>query len=245
MAAEFETTFIIAPFEESPWSEPQDLPDIESMPGYNGYSIPPYLAWHILSELRTYHEPATLVTLAEVLRYGAPYAERNRRRAVQILLDEGYLLTRDGSQYAVPLPRAVAAPREGRDRRSTAGFSKAKRQAVWDKTAGCCWYCGLQTRPASFGAAPSPEDFCLDHQTPWEEGGTHQLSNLVPACRTCNSRKGKLSLEAFRAREARRGLPHFTPEHIAYLEKLQIPLPPGFPCYPLLTFWGEQRGALI
>jgi hypothetical protein len=119
-----------------------------------------------------------------------------------------------------------------------AGFSEKQRQDVWDKTAGLCWYCGIQTQRTTTYFLP--DEFTIDHVVPWSEGGTHHLSNLVPSCRRCNRHKGTKSLEEYRAWLARRGLPHFTPEHIAYLEKMQIPLPPGFPCYPQITFWGEE-----
>jgi 5-methylcytosine-specific restriction endonuclease McrA len=124
---------------------------------------------------------------------------------------------------------------------STRGsFRRQKTRAVWDMTGGLCWYCGVQTRLHAEDDAL--DGFCIEHQTPWSDGGTHALSNLVPACRSCNARKGTKSLEGYRAWVARQSFPHFTAEHIAHLEKLQIPLPPGFPCYPPVTFWGEEHG---
>ena len=240
MSDDLGTPFILAPFDESRWHEP-GMPNVPTLPGYDigsyavsqACSIAVHLAWTTLI--------GTRLTLAELLAMAGPYSELTRRRAVQILLDAGYLLTEDGHPYTITMPGTNKAVRP-RPRRAGAGITQDKRQAVWDKTAGCCWYCGAQTTPAAFGASPRPEDFCIDHQTSWDEGGTHHLSNLVPACRTCNSRKGTKSLDDFRAAEARRDLPHFTAEHIAYLEKLQIPLPPGFPCYPQITFWGEEPG---
>lgn len=239
MSDSLETTFILAPFEASRWHEP-GVPNIPKLPGYEPGSLPISLAFSLARKLSLGLTHGTRVTLAEILALAGPYSERNKRRAVQILLDAGYLLPTNGSPYTITMPGTTKAVRP-RPLRAGAGITKDKRQAVWDKTAGCCWYCGAQTTPAALGAPPRPEDFCIEHQTSWDEGGTHHLSNLVPACRHCNSRKGTKSLEAFRALEARRGLPHFTAEHIAYLEKLQIPLPPGFPCYPQITFWGEEH----
>src|SRR3989475_13057566 len=38
----------------------------------------------------------------------------------------------------------------------------------------------------------SQEDLTLDHYVALSLGGTHDESNLVTACRSCNSRKGKV-----------------------------------------------------
>lgn len=43
-----------------------------------------------------------------------------------------------------------------------------------------------------------------DHRIPLVRGGTHYISNILPACPPCNTRKGRLTEEEFRARE---GLP--------------------------------------
>ena len=56
------------------------------------------------------------------------------------------------------------------------------RAEVWDKTGGVCWYCGCQTNPF--------RDFTVDHMHPVARGGTDDIDNLVPACRSCNSAKG-------------------------------------------------------
>jgi len=62
---------------------------------------------------------------------------------------------------------------------------------VWAKTDGRCWYCGEQTNPFI--------DFAMDHVLPVRQGGTDDLSNRVPACQPCNSRKRDKTLEEFRA----------------------------------------------
>lgn len=45
---------------------------------------------------------------------------------------------------------------------------------------GCCAYCGRSDRP-----------LCRDHRVPLCRGGTDDISNIVPACRPCNSAKHK------------------------------------------------------
>jgi 5-methylcytosine-specific restriction endonuclease McrA len=42
-----------------------------------------------------------------------------------------------------------------------------------------CVYCGTK-----------PKRLTQDHVTPLSKGGSHTVSNIVPACRSCNSRKG-------------------------------------------------------
>lgn len=118
-------------------------------------------------------------------------------------------------------------------------FGKRTQDAVWHKTSGHCWYCGKLTQRTNLER--THDTFSIDHQIPWSQGGTHHVSNLVAACLPCNISKGKKGIEAYRAWLSYRGIPHFTPQHIAYLESLNIALPPGFPCYPQIVFWGEEQ----
>lgn len=73
-------------------------------------------------------------------------------------------------------------------------ISKAKREAVYKKYDGHCAYCGREIEY---------KDMQVDHFLPlkaWgiEDAGTDDLSNLMPACRTCNHYKRANSLETFR-----------------------------------------------
>jgi len=56
------------------------------------------------------------------------------------------------------------------------------RADVWDKSGGICWYCGVRMHPL--------RNFHVDHFLAVADGGTNDLANLVPACQSCNSRKG-------------------------------------------------------
>lgn len=71
-------------------------------------------------------------------------------------------------------------------------LSREMRSLVWEKTRGICWYCGRQTNPF--------DDFRVDHMKSVAHGGTNALTNLVPCCHSCNSSKGKVSVEVFRSR---------------------------------------------
>jgi len=54
-----------------------------------------------------------------------------------------------------------------------------------------CAYCG-ETGPLQ-----------PDHRVPLARGGSNAIENILPACRSCNQRKGLLSEDEFRARLAR------------------------------------------
>lgn len=55
-------------------------------------------------------------------------------------------------------------------------FTAASAAAKWAYWAGLCWICGSKATS-------------WDHVKPLSRGGWHMLSNLRPACRSCNSRK--------------------------------------------------------
>lgn len=73
-----------------------------------------------------------------------------------------------------------------------------KRQAIWDKSGGKCWYCGCNLPKKGWHADHFEpirrnwwEDTCLNPKNDNED-------NKVPACASCNIQKGSLSLEGFR-----------------------------------------------
>ena len=87
--------------------------------------------------------------------------------------------------------RAQHAARPGRESLSKRLGRVARLIAARDGHA--CVYCGATA--ASSGAA-----LHLDHLTPRSVGGADVASNLVLACRSCNSRRHDLSLSAWAAR---------------------------------------------
>lgn len=82
-----------------------------------------------------------------------------------------------------------------------------RRQAIWDKSGGHCWYCGCLLPEKGWHA---------DHVEPIERKLQYRVGrglfttnechrtdrdnedNLVPACASCNVQKGSLSVEQFR-----------------------------------------------
>lgn len=51
---------------------------------------------------------------------------------------------------------------------------------------GCCVYCGRSDRPLT-----------RDHKVPLARGGSDGIANIVPACGSCNSRKGTRTAAEF------------------------------------------------
>lgn len=55
-----------------------------------------------------------------------------------------------------------------------------------------CYYCGVKMTKKE-----GPRQRTRDHLIPLSRGGTDTLENIVPACRSCNSKKGTKTLEEF------------------------------------------------
>lgn len=76
-------------------------------------------------------------------------------------------------------------------------FTRAVREAVYNKCNGHCAYCGIQIPiskmqidhliPFEFADAYAIQGICLD-----------AFDNLMPACRSCNNYKSSLTLDKFR-----------------------------------------------
>ena len=65
----------------------------------------------------------------------------------------------------------------------------AQHKRVYESCNGMCAYCGCKLRY---------EDMQIDHITPLSNGGADTVKNMLPACRSCNHRKGLESLESYR-----------------------------------------------
>lgn len=61
------------------------------------------------------------------------------------------------------------------------------------KQADKCPYCGIQLRDVAKKWQPGSKS--LDHITPLSRGGAHSLTNVIVCCYTCNTKKGRRTLE--------------------------------------------------
>ena len=67
------------------------------------------------------------------------------------------------------------------------GVTAAQWRELVARYEGRCAYCGTLTK------------MTMDHRTSLRRGGRHEIANVLPACKVCNSRKGTMSEEEFRA----------------------------------------------
>lgn len=65
-------------------------------------------------------------------------------------------------------------------------FTDYEKKTIYAKGNGRCAICG---RPIDFNS------MTVDHKIPLSKGGTNELSNLQPACPTCNFLKNGLTMD--------------------------------------------------
>jgi 5-methylcytosine-specific restriction endonuclease McrA len=67
-------------------------------------------------------------------------------------------------------------------KREKAKARKLRKTRWWRKKVerGICYYCGRKVPPS---------ELTMDHKIPLSRGGTSDRSNIVPACKECNSKK--------------------------------------------------------
>lgn len=69
-------------------------------------------------------------------------------------------------------------------------LTESERQQVYQKCNGHCAYCGCKLEY---------KDMQADHMEPLYRGGTDEISNMLPACRSCNHYKSTLGVDEFRS----------------------------------------------
>jgi len=104
-----------------------------------------------------------------------------------------------GGLYRVFLPREIEACRRRLEDAKLAGAAagdfyniRANRRKVYERDKYTCRYCGT---------AVTPYTATLDHLVSIAVGGTNGIDNLVTACLSCNTRKGKKNLGDFLAEQ--------------------------------------------
>lgn len=70
--------------------------------------------------------------------------------------------------------------------------TKEQQAEIWEKTKGCCAYCGSRINPFA------KRGLSYDHVIAQANGGGHETENLMLACFSCNAQKGKKTTEEYR-----------------------------------------------
>lgn len=76
---------------------------------------------------------------------------------------------------------SIGKARQGQAQPKGRWIRAEKRLAIYIRDGFACAYCGRDLRNAA------PADVTLDHLLPRSAGGTNDATNLVTACRSCNS----------------------------------------------------------
>lgn len=110
---------------------------------------------------------------------------------------------REGTPYRLLLPEEIEVCQAARERLLQPAQSsqvdeseldyyniRENRRKIYERDAYKCQYCGKQL--TRFTAT-------LDHVTPVSQGGENSLSNLITACRECNSKKNAKLLSDYMA----------------------------------------------
>jgi 5-methylcytosine-specific restriction endonuclease McrA len=76
---------------------------------------------------------------------------------------------------------SIGKARQGQAQASGCWIRKDARLAIYIRDGFACAYCGRSLKDAA------PADITLDHLLPRSAGGSNDATNLVTACRSCNS----------------------------------------------------------
>jgi hypothetical protein len=116
-------------------------------------------------------------------------------------------------------------------------ISLSKRIVVHNKTNGRCWYCGIELVPFEQNTS-GKNMYTVDHMKVYDDHRDNSISNLVPACRSCNSSKCHKDLEDYRKFESMKKGLMFTENQRSYWLSQGISLPED----RLIKFWSEEQG---
>lgn len=80
-------------------------------------------------------------------------------------------------------------------------LSAELKSAVWEKSQGRCWYCGVQCNPFT--------NLHIDHIRARVKGGDDSIDNLVVSCVSCNQAKRDLFVFEFRRKQFGSAIPRW------------------------------------
>ena len=78
-------------------------------------------------------------------------------------------------------------------------FTNDKLNDIYDRSSGRCHVCHRRLSFKNYGALGERGAWEVEHSNPRIKGGTDRLSNLYPACISCNRSKGAASTRCARA----------------------------------------------
>ncbi len=79
-------------------------------------------------------------------------------------------------------------------------ITNERRLAIYLRDSFACQYCAADLHHVA------PEIITLDHIVPRSKGGTNSTTNLMTACKTCNSTRGNRCYKAFAKRFDAKGV---------------------------------------
>ena len=71
--------------------------------------------------------------------------------------------------------------------------TKEQQEAIWQKTKGRCYYCGVALNPFK------KKEYQYEHIIPRNKGGSNDVENLAPCCQHCNTQKQDKLVSEYRA----------------------------------------------
>lgn len=86
-------------------------------------------------------------------------------------------------------------------------FSDERLNKIYDRTSGYCHICHKKLAFKNYGVLGARGAWEVEHSNPQAKGGTNRLSNLYPACITCNRSKGASSTISARAKNGKSRAP--------------------------------------
>ena len=113
-------------------------------------------------------------------------------------------------------------------------FKENTQYEVWCKTCGRCAYCGCDLEDArQYAGDDCRGKFSIDHVLPKCRGGKEDIENLLPVCRSCNSKKRHKTLDEYREYMTWLHIGKFSKSQKIWLQShgIEIPEPPPFTFY--------------